>query len=75
VCQLSYLRLISFEGLYVPAIGFGNDHVKNDGEVFHYHYAHAAMIMIFEAKDARHGALKDLKIKTTRTSPDRWAKG
>jgi hypothetical protein len=26
-----------FGGLFVQAIGFGNDHVKHDGEGFHYH--------------------------------------
>jgi hypothetical protein len=36
--------------MFVQAIGFGNDHVKHDGEGFHYHHAHAAMVMIFEAK-------------------------
>jgi hypothetical protein len=30
--------------------------------------------MTFEAKDARHGALKDFKMNTTRTSLDRWTK-
>jgi hypothetical protein len=35
--------------LYVQAIGLGNDHVKRDGEGFHYYYAHAAIVMIFEA--------------------------
>jgi hypothetical protein len=45
-----FLRLISFGGLYVQAIGFGNDHVKRDGEGFHYCHAHAAMVIIFEAK-------------------------
>jgi hypothetical protein len=64
---------MSFGGLFVQAIGFGNNHVKCGGEGFHYHHAHAAMVMSFEAKDARHGALKD-KMKTTHTSPDRWTK-
>jgi hypothetical protein len=41
---------MSFGGLFVQAIGFGNDHVKNDVEGFHYHHAHAAMVKIFEAK-------------------------
>jgi hypothetical protein len=41
---------MSFGGLFVQATGFGNDHVKHDGEGFHYHHAHAAMVMIFEAK-------------------------
>jgi hypothetical protein len=41
---------MSFGGLFVRAIGFGNDHVKHDGEGFHYCHAHAAMVMIFEAK-------------------------
>jgi hypothetical protein len=36
--------------MFVQAIGFGNDHVKHDGEGFRYHHAHAAMVMIFEAK-------------------------
>jgi hypothetical protein len=45
-----FLRLISFGGLYVQAIGFGNDHVKRDGEGFHYCHAHAAIVIIFEAK-------------------------
>jgi hypothetical protein len=48
--SIKFLRLISFGGLYVQAIGFGNDLVKRDGEGFHYHHAHAAMVMIFEAK-------------------------
>jgi hypothetical protein len=48
--SIKLLRLISFGGLYVRAIGFGNDHVKHDEEGFHYHHAHAAMVMIFEAK-------------------------
>jgi hypothetical protein len=39
-----------FGGLFVQAIGFRDDHVKHDGEGFHYHHAHAAMLMIFEAK-------------------------
>jgi hypothetical protein len=41
---------MSFGGLFVQAIGFGNDHVKHDGEGFHYHQYHAVMVMIFEAK-------------------------
>jgi hypothetical protein len=48
--SINFLRLISFGGLYVRAIGFGNDHVKHDGEGFHYLHAHAVMVMIFEAK-------------------------
>jgi hypothetical protein len=48
--SIKFLRLISFGGLYVQAISFGNDHVKCDGEGFHYRHAHAAMVMIFEAK-------------------------
>jgi hypothetical protein len=36
--------------MYVQAIGFGNDHVKHDGERFHYCHVHVAMVMIFEAK-------------------------
>jgi hypothetical protein len=48
--SIKFLRLISFGGFYVQAIGFGNDHVKNDVEGFHYHHAHAAMVMIFEGK-------------------------
>jgi hypothetical protein len=47
---INFLRLISFGGLYVQAIGFRNVHVKHDEEGFHYHHAHAAMVMIFEAK-------------------------
>jgi hypothetical protein len=47
---IKFLRLISFGGLYVQAIDFGNNHVKHDGEGFHYHHAHAAMLMIFLAK-------------------------
>jgi hypothetical protein len=39
---------MSFGGLYVQAIGLGNDHVKRDGEGSHYHQYHAAMVMIFE---------------------------
>jgi hypothetical protein len=45
-----FSRLISFGGLFVQAIGFGNDHVKQYGEGFHNHHVHAAMVMIFEAK-------------------------
>jgi hypothetical protein len=41
---------MSFGGLFVRAIGIGNDHVKRDGEGFHNHHAHAAMVMTFEAK-------------------------
>jgi hypothetical protein len=41
---------MSFEGLFVQATGFGNDHVKHDGEGFYYRHAHAVMVMIFEAK-------------------------
>jgi isopentenyldiphosphate isomerase len=52
-------------------IGFGNDHVKHKGEGFLYHHAHAVMVIIFEVKG---GALKDFKMKTKRTSPDRWTK-
>jgi hypothetical protein len=48
--SIKFLRLILFGGLYVRAIDFGNDHVKHDGEGFHYHQAHAAMVMNFEAK-------------------------
>jgi hypothetical protein len=69
---------MSFGGLFVQAIGFGNDHVKRDVEGFHYRHAHAAMVTIFEAKGCMtwtHGALKDFKIKTTHTSPDRWKIG
>jgi hypothetical protein len=40
---------MSFGGLFVQAIGFGNDHVKHDREGFHYHHAHVVMVMIFEA--------------------------
>jgi hypothetical protein len=40
--SIKFLRLISFGGLYVRTIGFGNDHVKHDGEGFH-----AVMVMIF----------------------------
>jgi hypothetical protein len=36
--------------MFVQAIGFGNDNVKHDGEGFHYHHSHEAMVMIFEAK-------------------------
>jgi hypothetical protein len=73
--SIKFSKLISFGGLYVRAIGFGNDHVKHDGEGLHYRHAHKAMVMTFEAKDSRHGALKDFKMKTTRTCPDRWTKG
>jgi hypothetical protein len=38
---------MSFGGLFVQAIGFGSDHAKHDGEGFHYHHAHAAMVMTF----------------------------
>jgi hypothetical protein len=48
--SIKFLRLILFGGLYVQAIGFGNDHVKCDGEGFHYGHAHVAMVMIVEAK-------------------------
>jgi hypothetical protein len=48
--SIKFLRLISFGGLFVQAIGFGSDHAKRDVEGFHYHHAHAAMAMIFEAK-------------------------
>jgi hypothetical protein len=41
---------MSFGGLLVRVIGFEDDHVKRDGEGFNYHQAHAAMVMIFEAK-------------------------
>jgi hypothetical protein len=41
---------MSFGGLLVRAIGFENDHIKHDGEGFHYHNAYIAMVMIFEAK-------------------------
>jgi hypothetical protein len=41
---------MSFGGLFVQVLGFGNDHVKCDGERFHYHHYHAAMVVIFEAK-------------------------
>jgi hypothetical protein len=48
--SIKFLRLISFGGLYVRAIGFGNNHVKQDGEGFHNLHAHAEMVMIFEAR-------------------------
>jgi hypothetical protein len=48
--SIKFLRLISFGRLFVQAIAFGNDLVKRDGEGFHYHHAHEAMVMIFEAK-------------------------
>jgi hypothetical protein len=49
--SIKFLRLISFGGLYVRDIGFGNNHVKHNGEGFHYLHAHAVMLMIFfEAK-------------------------
>jgi hypothetical protein len=48
--QKKILRLISFGGLYVQAIGFGNTHVKHDGEGLHFHHARAAKVIIFEAK-------------------------
>jgi hypothetical protein len=48
--SIKFLRLISFGGLFVQAIGFRNDHVKRDREGFHYHNAHAVMVIIFEAK-------------------------
>jgi hypothetical protein len=50
-----------FGGLFVQAIGFGDDHVKHDGEGFHYHHAHAAMLMIFEAKGCATWCSKRLK--------------
>jgi hypothetical protein len=42
---------MSFGGLFVQAIGFGNNHVKRDGEGFYYHQYHAAIVVIFEAKE------------------------
>ena len=48
--SIKFLRLISFGGLFVQAIGFGNDHVKHDGEGSHCHHAYAAVVMTFEAK-------------------------
>jgi hypothetical protein len=71
--SIKFLRLISFGGLFVQAIGFRSNHAKHDGEGFHNHHAHSAMVMTFEAKDSRHGTLKD-KMKTTHTSPNRWTK-
>jgi hypothetical protein len=56
-----FLRLTSFGGLYVQAIGFGNDPVKCDGEGFHYHHARAVMVMIFEAKGCVAWCLKRLQ--------------
>jgi hypothetical protein len=41
---------MSFGGFFVRAIGFGNDHVKHDGEEILYRHAHAAMVMNFEVK-------------------------
>jgi hypothetical protein len=41
---------MSFGGLFVRALGFRNDYVKQYGEGLHNHHAHAAMVMIFEAK-------------------------
>jgi hypothetical protein len=61
--SIKFLRVISFGGLYVQAIGFENDHVNNDGEGFHYHHAHAAMVMIFEAKGCVTWCPKRLKDK------------
>jgi hypothetical protein len=66
---------MSFGGLFVRAKGFGNNHVKEDGEVFHKHHDHAVTVMIFEAKGCVACCPKDFKMKTTRTSPDRWTKG
>jgi hypothetical protein len=48
--SIKFLGLISFGGLFVQAIGFGRYHVKQDGEGFYNHHAHAAMVIIFEAK-------------------------
>jgi hypothetical protein len=48
--SFKFLRLISFGGLYVRAIGFGNNRTKHNAEGFHYHHAHAAMLMTFEDK-------------------------
>jgi hypothetical protein len=56
-------RPMSFGGLFVRAIGFGNDHVKRDGEGFYYHQSHAAMVMIFEAKGCETWCPKRLKDK------------
>jgi hypothetical protein len=41
---------MSFGGLFVQVVGFGNYHVKHDGEGIRYRHDHAAMVMIFEAK-------------------------
>ena len=57
---------MSFGGLFVRAIGFGNDHVKQDGEEFHNHHAHAAMVMIFEAKGCVAWCPKKLQDKDCR---------
>jgi hypothetical protein len=54
---------MSFGGLFVRAIGFGNDHVKQDGQVFHNHHAHAVMVMIFEAKGCMTWCPKGLQDK------------
>jgi hypothetical protein len=59
--SIEFLRLISFGGLYVQAIGFGNDLVKHDGEGFHYHHAHASMVIILEAKGCVAWCLKRLQ--------------
>jgi hypothetical protein len=59
--SIKFLRLISFGGLYVQAIGFGNDLVKRDEEGFHYHHAHAVMVMIFEGKGCMAWCLKRLQ--------------
>jgi hypothetical protein len=59
--SIKFLRLISFGGLFVQAIGFGNNPVKNDGEGFHYRHVHAAMVMIFEAKGCVAWCLKRLQ--------------
>jgi hypothetical protein len=65
---------MSFRGLLVRAIGFGNDHVKHDGEGFNYHHAHAAMVMTFEAKGCVTWCPKRLQDKD-HTSSNRWTKG
>jgi hypothetical protein len=50
--SIKFLGLISLGGLFVQAIGFGSDHTKHNGEGFHYHHAHAAMVMTSEDKGA-----------------------
>jgi hypothetical protein len=70
--SIKFLRLISFGGLYVQAIGFGKDHVKCDGEGFHYRHAHAAMVMTFEDKGCVTWCPKRLQDEDFKTKTSTW---